>query len=41
MLNAVAALVPGRTAAVRLRREEKDLDVNVEVGKRPPPPLRR
>ncbi|HZR68332.1 MAG TPA: trypsin-like peptidase domain-containing protein [Burkholderiales bacterium] len=41
MLNTVAALVPGRTAAVRLRREEKDLDVNVEVGKRPPPPLRR
>jgi len=41
MLNIVAALVPGRTAAVRLRRDEKNLDVHVEVGKRPAPPLRR
>jgi serine protease DegQ len=37
MLNMVAALVPGRTAAVRLRREEKNLDLKVEVGKRPTP----
>jgi Do/DeqQ family serine protease len=41
MLNIVAALVPGRTAAVRLRRDEKNLDLHVEVGKRPTPPLRR
>jgi serine protease DegQ len=37
MLNMVAALVPGRTAAVRLRREEKNLELKVEVGKRPTP----
>jgi serine protease DegQ len=41
MLNVVAALVPGKTAAVRLRRAEKDLDVRVEVGKRPAPAQRR
>ena len=35
MLNLVAALIPGKTAAVRLRRDQKDLDVQVEVGKRP------
>jgi serine protease DegQ len=41
MLNVVAALVPGKTAAVRLRRAEKDLDLKIEVGRRPAPPLRR
>jgi Do/DeqQ family serine protease len=41
MLNTVAALVPGRTAAVRLRRDEKDVDLQVEVGKRPTLPQRR
>jgi serine protease DegQ len=41
MLNLVAALVPGKTAAVRLRRNEKDLDLDVEVGKRPTLPQRR
>jgi serine protease DegQ len=35
MLNLVAALVPGKAAAVRLRRNEKDLDIEIEVGKRP------
>jgi Do/DeqQ family serine protease len=35
MLNLVAALVPGKTAAVRLRRNEKDVDIDVAVGKRP------
>jgi serine protease DegQ len=41
MLNLVAALVPGKTAAVRLRRNEKDLDLAVEVGRRPTLPQRR
>jgi serine protease DegQ len=41
MLNLVAALVPGKTAAVRLRRNEKDVDLAVEVGKRPTLPQRR
>jgi serine protease DegQ len=35
MLNMVAALVPGKTAAVKLRRAEKDLDLQVDVGRRP------
>jgi serine protease DegQ len=41
MLNLVAALVPGKTADVRVRRAEKDLDLKVEVGKRPTPAPRR
>jgi serine protease DegQ len=41
MLNLVAALVPGKTAAIRLRRNEKDVDLQVEVGKRPTLPQRR
>jgi serine protease DegQ len=35
MLNQVAALIPGKTAAVHLRRDQKELDLQVEVGKRP------
>jgi Do/DeqQ family serine protease len=41
MLNLVAALVPGKTAAVHLRRNEKDVDLEVEVGRRPTLPQRR
>jgi serine protease DegQ len=37
MLNLVAALVPGKPAAIRLRRDNKDVDVQVAVGKRPTP----
>ena len=37
MLNIVAALVPGRTAAVRVRRDEKSVELKVQVGKRPAP----
>jgi len=35
MLNLVAALVPGKRASIRLRRDNKDVDVQVAVGKRP------
>ncbi len=35
MLNLVAALVPGKSAALRVRRESKDMEVQVIVGKRP------
>jgi Do/DeqQ family serine protease len=35
MLNLVAALVPGKPASIRLRRDNKDVDVQVAVGKRP------
>src|SRR6266568_4128749 len=35
MLNLVAALVPGKPASMRLKRESKDVEVQVAVGKRP------
>lgn len=35
MLNIVAGLVPGKSAALKLRRGQKDLEVLLEVGKRP------
>ena len=41
MLNLVAALVPGKPAAIRLRRESKDMDIQVTVGKRPTQQRRR
>ena len=31
----VAALVPGKLAKLKIRRDTKNLDVQVEVGKRP------
>jgi serine protease DegQ len=36
MLNIVAGLTPGRTVGVRVRRDQKELEFQVEVGKRPP-----
>jgi len=41
MLNLVAALVPGKPASVRLRRDNKDVDLQVAVGKRPTQQRRR
>jgi len=41
MLNLVAALVPGKPASIRLRRDNKDVDVQVSVGKRPTQQRRR
>ena len=41
MLNIVAGLNPGKAAAVRLRRDQKEIDLQVEVGKRPPAQRRR
>jgi len=35
MLNLVAALVPGKPASIHLKRDNKDIDVRVAVGKRP------
>jgi serine protease DegQ len=35
MLDVVAALAPGGEASLRLRRERKEIDVRVTVGKRP------
>jgi Do/DeqQ family serine protease len=41
MLNLVAALVPGKPASIRFRRVNKDVDVQVAVGKRPTQQRRR
>jgi len=35
MLTLVAALVPGKLANLKIRRDTKNLDVQIEVGKRP------
>jgi Do/DeqQ family serine protease len=35
MLNLVAALVPGKPASIRLRRDNKDMEIQIAVGKRP------
>ncbi len=41
MLNLVAALKPDNAASMRLRRDGKDIDVRVQVGRRPPLQQRR
>jgi len=41
MLNIVANLIPGKAAALKLRRDQKDIDLQVEAGKRPPATRRR
>jgi len=41
MLNLVAALVPGNSASIQYRRDNKDGEVQVTVGKRPPQQRRR
>ncbi len=41
MLDAVADLKPGSQASLRLRRDRKELDLQVTVGKRPPVQRRR
>ncbi len=40
MLNLVAALEPGTSAKMKLKRQNKELEVNVTVGRRPKPPPR-
>jgi serine protease DegQ len=41
MLNLVAALVPGKPASIRLKRGNKDMEIQVAVGKRPAQQRRR
>ena len=41
MLTGVAALQPGSSAKMKLRRQTQDLEVSVAVGKRPKPPQAR
>jgi serine protease DegQ len=38
LLNVIAQIKPGTDAKVHLKRKNKDLDVKVTIGKRPPPP---
>jgi Do/DeqQ family serine protease len=41
MLNLVAALVPGKSASIRLRRDSKEMEIQIAVGKRPTQQRRR
>lgn len=38
LLNVIAQIKPGTTAKVHLVRKNKDMDLDVMIGKRPPPP---
>lgn len=38
LLNVVAQIKPGATAKVHVVRKGKELNLNVVIGKRPPPP---
>ena len=40
MLNMIAALAPGNSASVKLKRSGKDVDANITVGRRPKPQAR-
>jgi Do/DeqQ family serine protease len=40
MLNLIAALAPGNSAKMRLKRAGKDLNANITVGRRPKPQAR-
>ena len=40
MLNLIAALAPGNSARMKLRRAGKDVDTNITVGRRPKPQAR-
>jgi serine protease DegQ len=40
MLNLVAALAPGDTAKVKLKRQGKDVAAEVRIGRRPKPQAR-
>jgi S1-C subfamily serine protease len=40
MLNLIAALAPGNTARMKLKRAGKDVDATIRVGTRPKPPTR-
>jgi hypothetical protein len=40
MLNVVAALAPGSSAHIKLKRKGQDVDAAVTVGRRPKPQQR-
>jgi S1-C subfamily serine protease len=40
MLNLVAALLPGSSARMKLKRQGRDIEAAVTVGRRPKPPSR-
>jgi hypothetical protein len=35
MIDVVAALKPGQAATIHLRREKKEMDVRLDIGRRP------
>jgi hypothetical protein len=37
MLNVIAALVPGEPARLKLKRQGRDVETTVSVGRRPRP----
>jgi serine protease DegQ len=37
MLNVIAALEPGSSAKVKLKRQNQDVDTTINVGRRPKP----
>ena len=41
MLNIVASLTPGKAATLRLRRKQREMEIQFEPGKRPPAQRRR
>jgi S1-C subfamily serine protease len=41
MLNLVASLAPGSTASMKIRRQGREINVKVVVGRRPKPQPRR
>jgi serine protease DegQ len=40
MLNIIAALAPGAAAKMKLKRQDKDVDTTITVGRRPKPQAR-
>jgi len=40
MLNLVAALAPGQSAKLKIRRQGQDVDASITVGRRPKPQAR-
>ncbi|MEX3959896.1 serine protease DegQ [Trinickia symbiotica] len=38
LLNVIAQIKPGTDAKIRLKRKNKEMEVKVTIGKRPPPP---
>jgi hypothetical protein len=40
MLNLIAALPPGVSARMKMKRQGRDLDADITIGRRPKPQMR-